>query len=34
MRGVPLRYVELVSDARTTLEAFFTILLADYHHAV
>src|SRR6185295_20119302 len=34
MRGVPLRYVELVSDARTKLEAFFTIPLADCHHAV
>jgi hypothetical protein len=34
MRGVPLRYVEHFCDARTTLEAFFTIPLADGHHAV
>ncbi len=34
MRGVPLWYVELVNDARTKLEAFFTIALTHGHHAV
>jgi hypothetical protein len=34
MQGVPLRYVEHVRDARTKLEAFFTIPLTHGHHAV
>src|SRR5207249_4415891 len=34
MRGVPLQYFEHMSDARTKLEAFFTIPLTDRHHAV
>jgi len=29
IRGVPLRYVEGLNDARTTLADFFSILLED-----